>query len=108
MAQLNPEQRKQLLAVIHEYIYRARPEVADKDYAEIMAEEPEKLFFAWAGGVEPGQPHYYRVQGPSFLLEFDNTQDHANHIHAVWRDLKNDFGEDLLREHYDQAHSHAK
>jgi hypothetical protein len=105
MEQLNAEQRENLLAVIHEYIYRARPEVADKDFKEITSASPDQVFFAWAGGLERGEPHYYRVQGPTFLLEYDNTQDHANHVHAVWRDLKNDFGEDILREHYDQSHS---
>ena len=53
------------------------------------------------GGIEPGEPHYYRVQGPSFLLEYDDTQNNANHIHTVWRDLANDFGDDVLREHYE-------
>jgi hypothetical protein len=56
--------------------------------------------------MEPGQPHYYRVQGPSFLIEYDNTQNDANHAHTVWRDFTGDFGDDLLREHYrtDAAH----
>jgi hypothetical protein len=59
-----------------------------------------KVRFAWAGGVEPGQPHYYRVHGPSLLIEYDNTQNGANHIHTVYRDLQRDFGGDLLRAHY--------
>ena len=57
----------------------------------------EKIAFAWAGPVEPGQKHYYRVQGPTFLIEFDNTQNDGNHIHSVWRDFESDFGRDLLR-----------
>ena len=61
-------------------------------------------YFAWAGGEEPGQGHYYRIQSPSFLVEFDDTQDHANHIHSVWRDLDGDFGLDLLKEHYQSSH----
>jgi hypothetical protein len=59
--------------------------------------------FAWMGGTEKGQGHYYRVQGPTFLIEFDNTQNRANHIHMVWRDFKGDFGRDLLAEHYRKA-----
>ena len=55
---------------------------------------------AWAGGLDRGQPHYYRIQGPTFLVEYDNTQDEANHIHTVWRDFEGDFGEDLLAPHY--------
>ena len=62
------------------------------------------LYFAWAGGEQAGQGHYYRIQSPSFLIEFDNTQDHANHIHSVWRDFNGDFGEDLLAEHYQASH----
>ena len=90
--------------MIHEYVYRARGEVADKEFAEIKNEAPNKIYFAWAGGTEPRQPHYYRVQGPEFLIEYDNTQNNANHVHAVWRDLKNDFGDDILRKHYDESH----
>jgi len=67
----------------------------------------EKIQFAWAGALEPGQGHYYRIQGPTFLMEFDCTQDHANHIHTVWRDLQNDFGDDLLRKHYEEG-GHSK
>ena len=62
------------------------------------------LYFAWAGGEQPGQGHYYRIQSPTFLIEFDDTQDNANHIHSVWRDLKGDFGLDLLKEHYQTSH----
>ena len=85
-------------------IFRARGEFAEKELAEIEGADPGEIFFAWAGSTEPGQGHYYRVQGPAFLLEYDNTQNNANHVHAVWRDLKNDFGEDLLRQHYDESH----
>ena len=65
------------------------------------------MHFAWAGGTNPGEGNYYRVQGPTFLLEFDNTQNNAKHIHTVWRDFQGDFGEDLLRRHYEQV-PHAK
>ena len=63
--------------------------------------------FSWAGGLEPGQGHYYRVQGRTFILEYDNTQNDANHIHTVWRDAERDFGVDLLKEHYLQSHRDA-
>lgn len=65
------------------------------------------LFFAWAGGVEKGQPYYYRVQTPVFLIELDDTQNDANHIHSVWRDFDGDFGLDLLAQHYQASHSIA-
>jgi hypothetical protein len=64
----------------------------------------DNIYFAWAGGEEPGQGHYYRIQSPSFLVEFDDTQDNANHIHSVWRDFDGDFGLDLLKEHYQSSH----
>jgi hypothetical protein len=102
-AKMNPEQRALLLQVIQEYVQRVRSEVADKDLEKIRKAGHEKIQFAWAGGLESGQGHYYRVQGPTFLLEYDNTQNDANHIHAVWRDFENDFGEDLLRRHYEQV-----
>ena len=100
--QLNPEQRELLKKLIQEYIYRHRPEVAEADRKKIEAAGWQNITFAWAGSLEPGQGHYYRIQGPTFLLEYDNTQNKANHIHTVWRDFGNDFGEDLLRKHYEQ------
>ena len=60
----------------------------------------DNIKFAWMGGAVKGEPHYYRIQGPSFLIEYDNTQGNANHVHSVWRDFKGDFGRDLLTEHY--------
>ncbi|MGZ8810636.1 MAG: DUF3500 domain-containing protein, partial [Thermoanaerobaculia bacterium] len=68
----------------------------------------DHLYFAWAGGTQPGQPHYYRVHGPTILIELDNTQDGANHIHSVWRTPGGDFGEDLLRKHYAESPHHRK
>jgi hypothetical protein len=64
----------------------------------------KNIYFAWAGVVEFGGPHYYRVQSPTFLVEYDCTQDKANHIHSVWRDFNGDFGMDVLKEHYKTSH----
>jgi len=100
---MDSHQRDTLKALIQEFIGRNRAELADADWGKIAKAGWGKIFFAWAGGVEPGQGHYYRVQGATFLLEYDNTQNDANHIHAVWRDLENDFGDDLLKRHYEQA-----
>ncbi len=100
---LTRPQQELLFSVIQEYVFRYRTEIAEADLKAIRETGDEKLHFAWAGGLEPGQGHYYRIQGPTFLLEYDNTQDKANHIHSVWRDLQNDFGEDLLRRHYEQV-----
>jgi hypothetical protein len=103
-SKLTPQQSETLMALLKEYVYRHRPEVADADLEKIKKAGVEKIGFTWAGGLERGQGHYYRVQGPTFLLEYDNTQNDNNHIHAVWRDFENDFGEDVLRKHYEQHH----
>ncbi len=106
-ARLNTEQRALLKELLDEYVRRYRVEVADETLKAIAAAGPENLWFAWMGGLEKGEGHYYRVQGPSFILEYDNTQNNANHIHTTWRDLKNDFGEDALRRHYEETpHPH--
>ena len=102
-AKLNKAQTDLLWRVIREYVTRYRPEIADKDLKEIERVGTKNLYFAWAGSTEPRAGHYYRVQGPTFLMEYDNTQNDANHIHAVWRDFEHDFGDDLLREHYDRV-----
>lgn len=102
-SKMDKPQQELLRQIIEEYVRRYRPELADADLKQIEQGGWEQIYFAWAGGIEPGLGHYYRVQGPSFLMEFDNTQNNANHIHTVWRDLKNDFGEDLLRKHYDAS-----
>jgi hypothetical protein len=99
-SRLNAAQQAMLLDVIREYVNRVRPELARQDLSRIEKAGLEKVRFAWAGGLERGEGHYYRVQGPTFLLEYDNTQNDNNHVHAVWRDFQNDFGEDLLRQHY--------
>ena len=70
----------------------------------------EALHFAWAGGIEVGEPHYYRIQGPRLLAEYDNTQRNVNHVHSVWRDPDGDFGDDVLARHYREAtsgHGHS-
>lgn len=107
VSELSREQHDKFMELLHEYVFRYRDELAETDWKKIQQAEPGKLHFAWAGGIEPGEKHYYRIQGPTFLMEYDKTQDDANHIHTVWRNLENDFGEDLLRRHYDETpHSH--
>lgn len=103
-AQLNPTQRSVLTALIRQYIDRLPEEVADLQLGRLSGPAFETTHFAWAGGFERGEKHYYRIQGPRLLIEYDNTQNDANHIHAVWRDPESDFGIDLLAEHYRQAH----
>src|SRR5262249_15217333 len=104
---LTPPQKEMLMKLIKQYVFRYRNEMAEQDLKKITQAGEDKIQFAWAGAIEPGSGHYYRVQGPTFLMEYDNTQNNANHIHTVWRDLQNDFGDDLLRQHYDQV-PHSK
>ncbi len=108
---MSPEHQQQLRELVEHYARRLRPELAETDLAGIQQAGWDNVHFAWAGPQESGQGHYYRLHGPTFLVEYDNTQNQANHIHTVWRDLKNDFGRDLLREHYrlhqdDDGHGH--
>ena len=102
---LTPEQSATLVKLVKEYLFRCRPDVAADDWAKVEKAGLDKLHFAWAGGLERGEPHYYRVQGGHFVLEYDNTQNEANHVHSVWRDFDHDFGGDLLKAHLDSAHS---
>ena len=101
VSEMTNDQKVILKKLISTYVGKFRVELADADWKKINEAGFEKVHFAWAGPIQPGKPHYYRVQGPTFILEYDNTQNKANHVHAVWRDFKNDFGEDLLRKHYE-------
>jgi Protein of unknown function (DUF3500) len=82
--------------------------IAEMRMKRIVAEDFNQIRFGWAGGLVKGVPHYYRIQGKTFLIEFDNTTHNANHIHIVWRDFDGDFGVDLLNEHYKKSKHHHK
>jgi hypothetical protein len=96
---LNATQRDLLIKLIDVYTGHMAPDIAADRTSRLRKAGIEKIGFAWAGDTERGKKHYYRVQGPTFLIEYDNTQNDANHIHSVWRDFEGDFGRDLLREH---------
>jgi hypothetical protein len=97
---LEDEQKILLLQLIHEYLAAMPDELAHQRLEQLQREELGEIRFGWAGATEAGKGHYYRVQGKSFLVEYDNTQNRANHIHTVWRDFDGDFGRDLIKEHY--------
>jgi hypothetical protein len=103
-ADMTEKQQTQFMDLISEYIRRVPRDIADMRMDKIEKEGKRYLHFAWAGHAKIGSPHYYRVHGPSCLLEYDNTQNNANHIHSVWRDIEDDWGEDLLRRHYRESH----
>jgi hypothetical protein len=88
-----PQQRTLLEGLVRLYLDRLPAELAAAEAAQVVGEAGERLHFAWAGPAEPGQPHYYRVQGPRLLIEYDNVQDGANHVHSVWRVPGGDFGQ---------------
>ncbi len=96
---LSEEQRELLDALIDEYAGNVPPDLAAKRRAQVKA-AGNAIHFAWMGPDEPGAPHYYRVQAPDFVIEYDNVQNAANHSHTVWRDFDGDFGRDLLAEHH--------
>ncbi len=100
---LKPNQRELLMKVVDSYVSAMAGDIAEERMARLRKGGLDKLVFAWAGDLERGKRHYYRVQGPTFLIEYDNTQNDANHIHSVWRDFQGDFGRDLLREHLKTA-----
>ncbi len=102
---LTAPQREQLRALLQLYFTRYQAEIADPVLASATVANLGSLHFAWAGVFDRSGGHYYRIQGKTFVVEFDNTQNNANHIHTVWRNFDGDFGRDLLAEHY--VHDHA-
>jgi hypothetical protein len=102
---LRPSQRSTLDALVDLYVARLPDDVAATERAALATRGTDDLTFAWAGGTERRQGHYYRLQNARFLVEYDNTQNDANHIHSVWRDPANDFGADLLARHYADGHT---
>ena len=99
-AEMTAEEKAQLRRLIELYVGRMAPASARDAMLRLDRAGFDKVRFAWAGGIEPGQAHYYRVHGPTMLIEYDDTQNNANHIHTVYRDLERDFGGDALRAHY--------
>lgn len=97
---LNDSQRAVLWRLVREYAENLHDDLSGEEIRRIEKAGVEKITFAWAGGLEPGTGHYYRIQGPTFVIEYDNTQNDANHVHTVWHDTQRDFWRDLLGEHY--------
>ena len=104
-ADMTSAQRGQLRRIVEHYAGRVTEAARAHAMRDLEQGGFGELRFAWAGSTEVGQAHYYRIHGPTILIEYDNQQNNANHIHTVWRDLRHDFGGDLLAEHY-KKHKH--
>jgi hypothetical protein len=111
LAKMNEQQREKLMNLIQVYLGNLAPELAAEQERRIFDAGTDKLHFAWAG-TERGKPYYYRIHGPTVLIEFDNSyppgqnSGKINHIHTVWRDSERDYGDDLLRRHYETSPHH--
>ena len=105
-SELSPGNKQLLLQLLTMYVHRYTKLFADNMLKQIQTAGLDNLWFTWAGYTEHvlGKPYYYRIQGPSIIIEYDNSQNNANHIHTVIRDLTNDFGGDILLQHYRESH----
>jgi hypothetical protein len=104
--EMGKEQKEMFWDLVTTYVHRYTKLFAGQMIKEITDAGPDNLRFAWAGATELqiGKPHYYRIQGPTLIIEYDNSQNNANHVHSVVRDLNHDFGGDELLNHYNQSH----
>jgi hypothetical protein len=111
VSQMSPGQQRLLMTLLGEYLHNLEDDAARAQLERVQAAGLEQIHFSWAG-LETGKPYYYRIHGPTLLIEFDNSyppgQDTGpiNHIHTVWRDTERDYGEDLLRKHYAESPHH--
>jgi len=103
-SEMNDQQQRIFMQLLNVYVRNYQFGFARRLMEKIEKAGIENLHFAWAGSLQPGAGHYYRIQSPMLLIEYDNTQNNANHVHTVVRDLTNDFAEDILREHYEREH----
>ena len=104
VAKLSGAQRKTFDALLKAHASTAPDPLAKERLARAKDAGWTNVRFGWAGGLKKGEKHYYRIQGPTFLVEYDNTQNDGNHIHSVWRDFAGDFGRDFLAEHLTEDH----
>ncbi|MEZ5583977.1 MAG: DUF3500 domain-containing protein [Candidatus Competibacteraceae bacterium] len=100
LGRMAAEQREHALALLDAYLQTAPAAVAARSLQRIRDAGIDQLYFAWAGSRTPGNPYYYRLHGPTLIIEYDNTQGGGNHVHSVWNDLQENFGQDLLAAHY--------
>jgi hypothetical protein len=106
LAAMDEGLRNLALELVTTYAHNLRGDLAEAEIARVREAGFEQIHFAWGGPLEDGHANYWRLHGPITLIEYDNTQNDANHIHSVWHDLRRNWGRDLLREHYAQGHGH--
>lgn len=99
-ADMTLDQQNNLVELVKLYCNTMEPQLAKEQWSRIKSHKLYNLYFAWAGSLEKNEKHYYRIHGPTTIIEYDNTQNNGNHAHSVWRDIENDFGRDLLKEHH--------
>jgi hypothetical protein len=104
LSEMNDAQRSLVEQLVGTYTGKYRGDLIDEVTGKKPLPNPEATWFAWAGGLEKGEGHYYRIQTPHWLLEYANTQNKAHHVHAVWRDFDGDFGADLMGKHFQGEH----
>jgi hypothetical protein len=107
LAAMDEGRRNLALELLETYASNLRGPLAEAELDRVREAGLDQIHFAWGGPLEAGHANYWRLHGPVTLIEYDNTQNNANHIHSVWHDLTNNFGRDLLREHYAQGHAHG-
>lgn len=103
-SRMSDDQKRMLWRLVEVYANNLTGDLANWQLERVKRAGIDAIVFAWAGGVEKGQKHYYRIHGPTFIVEYDNTQNDANHIHCAWRDTEHEFGNDPLREHVKEGH----
>lgn len=104
--EMNGDQRAVLELLIQEYTHNFDHNLAHRLYEKIIKNGIEKVYFAWIGSMVRDSPHYYIIHGPDFIIEYDNYPNHGNHIHIILREKGNDFGEDILKAHYENSEHH--
>lgn len=105
LSRMTPPQREAVMRLLNAYVSMMATDLAAARMSRLTAAGLDGISFAWAGPTARGAKHYYRLQGPTFLVEYDNAQNDGNHVHAVWRDFQGDFGRDVLREHLERDHA---
>lgn len=101
---MDVDQRTAFFQLLEQYVFNLRAPLAQIELERIRANGIQNIHFLWIGSLERGAPHYYRIHGPHFAIEYDNVQNGANHAHSVWHDLELSFGGDILLEHHEEVH----